>query len=246
MGRYFYDCEFLEDGSTIDLISIAIVCEDGRELYAINQDADWYRISKHPWLMKNVVPHLPARLDRMPGLMPHREDTLVLDPSLWHRGEIKTRAKIAEWVEAFITGDRAENELWADFGAYDHVALCQLFGTMMDLPPGIPMWTHDLQQIWEQAGRPALPATEFVQHDALDDARRLKAQYDALTRISEEELHASFYRSEQYKESATERAARELAEADEVCTCTPAWCRLRCPVCMDLRGDMECPGGETG
>jgi len=178
--RYFYDCEFIEDGTTIDLISIAIVCEDGRELYAINQDADWYRVSKHPWLMKNVVPHLPARLDRMPGLMPHREDTLVLDRSLWHRSEIKTRAQIAAWVQAFITGDRSENELWADFGAYDHVALCQLFGTMTDLPPSIPMWTHDFQQLWEAAGRPPLPEQTEAQHDALADARHLRDRYAAL------------------------------------------------------------------
>lgn len=27
--RFFYDCEFLEDGRTIELISIGIVCEDG-------------------------------------------------------------------------------------------------------------------------------------------------------------------------------------------------------------------------
>lgn len=29
--RYFLDCEFIEDGRTIDLISIGIVAEDGRE-----------------------------------------------------------------------------------------------------------------------------------------------------------------------------------------------------------------------
>ena len=33
--RYFYDTEFLEDGETIDLISIGIVAEDGREYYAV-------------------------------------------------------------------------------------------------------------------------------------------------------------------------------------------------------------------
>ena len=39
--RYFYDTEFLEDGETIDLISIGIVAEDGREYYAVNLNADW-------------------------------------------------------------------------------------------------------------------------------------------------------------------------------------------------------------
>ncbi|RZL78642.1 MAG: hypothetical protein EOP32_21370 [Rhodococcus sp. (in: high G+C Gram-positive bacteria)] len=29
--RYFYDCEFIEDGRTIDLVSIGVVAEDGRQ-----------------------------------------------------------------------------------------------------------------------------------------------------------------------------------------------------------------------
>ncbi len=33
--KIFYDAEFIEDGVTIDLISIAMVAEDGRELYAV-------------------------------------------------------------------------------------------------------------------------------------------------------------------------------------------------------------------
>ena len=33
--RIFYDTEFLEDGKTIDLISIGMVAEDGREYYAV-------------------------------------------------------------------------------------------------------------------------------------------------------------------------------------------------------------------
>lgn len=40
MKRYFYDTEFIEDGKTIDLISIGVVCEDGREFYAESQEAE--------------------------------------------------------------------------------------------------------------------------------------------------------------------------------------------------------------
>ncbi|WP_100458737.1 3'-5' exoribonuclease [Mycobacteroides abscessus] len=60
MTIYCYDTEFLEDGRTIDLISIGIVCEDGREYYAVNSEADWDRIRKDDWLMDNVVRHLPT------------------------------------------------------------------------------------------------------------------------------------------------------------------------------------------
>lgn len=57
--RYWYDTEFHEDGHTVDLISIGIVAEDGREYYAVNHDADWDRVKKNEWLCENVVPHLP-------------------------------------------------------------------------------------------------------------------------------------------------------------------------------------------
>ena len=59
-------------------------------------------------------------------------------------------------------------------------------------------------------------------------------------------LHASFYHSEQYKETPTERAARVPAEEpDEVCSCTPAWCFTRCPVCMGPSVGDDCPGGTS-
>lgn len=176
--RYFYDCEFLEDGKTIELISIGIVADDGREYYAVNRDAPWKRIKKHEWLMANVVPKLPQ---------PHG-DWILHMPKSWlidfHNPAVKSRAAIAEQVERFLLGGDLETytdlELWADYGAYDHVALCQLFGPMIALPPGVPMFTNDLQQAWRAAGRPALPEQASGLHNALDDARHLKACFDAL------------------------------------------------------------------
>src|SRR5690606_20734780 len=55
--RYFYDSEFIEDGSTIDLISIGVVCEDGREYYAVSTEFDASRAG--PWVRKHVLPKLP-------------------------------------------------------------------------------------------------------------------------------------------------------------------------------------------
>jgi 3' exoribonuclease, RNase T-like len=57
MGKYFLDTEFIEDGATIDLISIGIVCEDGREYYAINYDCD--RTKANDWVKENVLKFLP-------------------------------------------------------------------------------------------------------------------------------------------------------------------------------------------
>jgi hypothetical protein len=60
--RIFYDCEFLEDGRTIDLISIGLIAEAGDEYYAVNSDMPIERIKSHGWLMKNVAPHIPGPL----------------------------------------------------------------------------------------------------------------------------------------------------------------------------------------
>ena len=59
MPKYFYDTEFIEDGKTIDLISIGIVCEDGREYYAQSVEFDESKASE--WVKENVLNGLIAR-----------------------------------------------------------------------------------------------------------------------------------------------------------------------------------------
>lgn len=178
--RYFYDTEFIEDGSTIELISIGIVA-DGREYYAVHRDAPWKRIAKHDWLMDNVVPTLPRlhgdeRLHRwVLSRAGRRHNPCMLDFAHPH---MKDRKRIADEVCDFLLAG-GEPELWAYYGAYDHVALCQLWGTMMDLPDGVPMWTHELMQEWERAGRPTKPA-QAGEHNALADARWNRALYGAV------------------------------------------------------------------
>lgn len=67
--KYFIDTEFRESPNTIDLISIGVVCEDGREYYAVSKDfdikaawnsydytlQDFYGVHKVYWLRKNVL-----------------------------------------------------------------------------------------------------------------------------------------------------------------------------------------------
>lgn len=136
--RYWFDTEFIEDGKTIDLISIGIVSEDGREYYAECAECDLNRASD--WVKENVLPHLTAN--------------------------IKPREQIAREIVEFIGTEKPE--IWAYYAAYDWVALCQLFGTMMDLPKGWPMYCRDLKQ-W--AMDIPLPEQGKGEHHALADAR---------------------------------------------------------------------------
>ncbi len=171
-----YDTEFIEGNRTIDLISIGMVREsDGAEYYAVNSDANWAKVSEHRWLCENVVPHLPLAgkfRKATPG-----ENTNVVTSWKFSIDLTDTRVKphwvIANEVREFILAADSP-ELYADYGAYDHVVLCWLWGTMMQLPAGIPMWTHDLRQEIERAGNPAIPVMPgLTSHNALDDAREV-------------------------------------------------------------------------
>lgn len=180
--KYFYDTEFIEDGSTIDLISIGIVAEDGREYYAVHRDAPWQRIAQHPWLPGNVVPSLPRlhgdeRLHRwILSRSGRRRNPCMLDFAHPH---MRSRGRIAAEVSAFLLAD-TKPELWAWYAAYDHVALCQLWGTMMQLPKGMPMYTRDIKQECDRLGNPRLPEQPEGVHNALADARHNKVRFDFL------------------------------------------------------------------
>ena len=148
--RFFYDCEFIEDGLTIDLVSIGVVDETGREYYAVSTEFDPDRAG--PWVRQHVLPKLPSPADKA-----------------W-----RSRAQIkGDLLEFFGVGDgtKPEIELWAWIAAYDHVALAQLWGAMPALPRQVPRFTNELRQRWEDVGRPRLPTAPSDAHDALADAR---------------------------------------------------------------------------
>ena len=145
--RFFYDCEFIEDGRTVELVSIGVVDETGREFYAVSTEFDANRAG--PWVRQNVLPQLPP----------------PADPS-W-----RSRSDIRDGLLSFLTARGGGVELWAWFAAYDHVALAQLWGSMPALPSSIPKFTRELRQRWEDVGKPKLPPAPANAHDALADAK---------------------------------------------------------------------------
>ena len=62
MRRFFYDTEFIEDGTTIDLVSIGVVDEFGREFYAVSTEFDDTKAI--PWVRRNVLDKLPSPSDK--------------------------------------------------------------------------------------------------------------------------------------------------------------------------------------
>jgi hypothetical protein len=172
--RVFYDTEFREDGHTIDLLSIGLVRDDGESYYAVVSDADWDTVRKDDWLVQNVWRSLPVRGMRTDlvsvgggGTRVKVTNAGVLDTS---SALVKPKWVIANEVRDFLTS-APDLELWAWYAAYDHVALAQLWGRMIGLPKGIPMWTNDLRQEAERLGNPPLPEQAEGEHNALADAR---------------------------------------------------------------------------
>ena len=111
--RYFYDCEFIEDGRTIELVSIGVVDENGREFYAVSTEFDPSRAIG--WVRRNVLSKLPAPAD--PAWRP--------------------LARIRDELLAFLVEPGETIELWAWMAGYDHVVLAQLWGDMRALPRAI-------------------------------------------------------------------------------------------------------------
>ena len=57
--KYWIDTEFIERPYTIDLISVGLVAEDGREFYAESNEVDWSKASQ--WTLLNVRPQLDGK-----------------------------------------------------------------------------------------------------------------------------------------------------------------------------------------
>ena len=140
--KYWIDTEFIEHPQTIDLISVGLVAEDGREFYAESSEVDWSKASN--WTLSTVRPQLDGN-----GL---------------------EREQIGYRVHDFTEGDR-EPVFWGYFPAYDWVVFSWLFGGMNDLPFHYPQLCLDIKQWAIELGDPELPAQIGVRHHALADAR---------------------------------------------------------------------------
>ncbi len=175
--RLGYDTEFIEDGRTIHFVSIGILEVDkgiaNTQYYAVNADLDVDRLLGRPWLRDNVAPYLPWE-----GGTPDSRRLDLTD------GSVKPLSLIAKEAAEFILGGLADDvddddppvRLWADYPAYDHVLLHQLWGGMQGRPRGMPMRTSCLRQLLDDHGLTAAvlpPRTIRGEHPALADAQDL-------------------------------------------------------------------------
>jgi hypothetical protein len=171
--KYWMDTEFIEDGKTIDLISIALVCEDGREFYAENLDCD---LSKaNDWVKENVIAHL-WRTNKG-----ENRRTGNVFTRAGGSGSLESHEAITRDVRIFCDPVQyGKPEFWGYYADYDWVVFCQLFGRMIDLPEGFPMYCRDIKQMCDDLGNPELPKQDTTEHHALADARWNKQAWEFL------------------------------------------------------------------
>ncbi len=158
--KFWMDTEFMESGHLmpLTLLSIGIVAEDGREFYAVNGEAD--HTLANDWVKVNVLPHLG-------------------------KSSVMRHVDIGHAVLKFV--DDGNPEFWGYYADYDWVVFCQLFGAMIDLPKGWPMYCNDLKQLAMRLGNPSLPKQFTTEHNALSDARWNKSAHDYLLEVGHSE-----------------------------------------------------------
>lgn len=261
--KYFIDTEFKEQPGSIQLISIGIVAEDGREYYAVSKDFNLCKVWKDEWLKKNVLKSIyeelyqkvnifgktyrygsfdtfsksslknlirwygktnkqiaediinfvnPVELTYKYGIGLDSVISAITRADCWNEIYYKKEFEYIKKHNTFLPdkiygsgpdgkGEERNRpliynqpEFYGYYADYDWVVFCWLFGKMIDLPKGFPMYCRDLKQMmddngltkeWKQKECPD-PVGE---HNALIDAKWNFDLYKKICQIRRERIN---------------------------------------------------------
>lgn len=159
--KYFFDTEFIEGFHKpflgkrrhfIDLVSIGIVAEDGREYYAISNEFDESKADD--WVRENVLSKLPPKVSKWYMSESHS----IIWRTKYKKSELyKSNKQIASEIYRFlfpfpISSFFQTPELWGYNSAHNWVLFCSLFGRVNNLPFGFPMYCNNLKQVIDKKG----------------------------------------------------------------------------------------------
>ena len=143
-----------------------------REYYAISKDFNLKKAWKNEWVRENVLKYIFEELESKD----YKENSIALQfgigkSAIGTKFNInnlrryinrygKTNKQIAKEIIEFTTSPgvvehagiypntypKESIKFYAYYADYDWVVFCQLFGTMMNLPKGFPMYAIDLKQ----------------------------------------------------------------------------------------------------
>ena len=202
--NYFLDTEFIEGFHKplfgkrrhfVDLISIGIYCEDGREYYAVSNEFN--PKDANDWVKENVLKKIELDFYRKESAYTKTYHSSVLTLKNFIKWKGKSNKQIANDIFQFVCPYNKASEyagcasiedgargyletnppkFYGYYSDYDWVLFCSLFGRMIDLPKGFPMYCIDLKQMMDERGLTKEWKQESCpdpkgEHNALVDAR---------------------------------------------------------------------------
>lgn len=145
----------------IELISIGILAEDGRKYYAVSNELN--PSLADDWVKKNVLWPIIGEsgiynrsLQNLHGVTEYSKSAMKAVQKIKGKSTIEIRNDIVEFMGGgcghfgpglFVPKD---TEIYAYYADYDWVVFCSIFGRMIDLPSGMPMYCKDLKQMLDE------------------------------------------------------------------------------------------------
>lgn len=178
--RVFFDTEFtgLHQGTT--LISLGMVADDGAVFYA--EFTDYDRSQVDDWIERNVIEKLHLK---------NEFQSIGRDMFVCERSEY-----IKRWLSVWLSERGGNIEMVSDCLAYDWVLFNQIFGHAFNIPKNVNYIPTDICTLFRVKGiDPDTNREEFAagwiddpgetpkKHNALWDAKVIKACYDRLGRV---------------------------------------------------------------
>jgi len=145
-----------------------------------NMDAEFKTAGD--WVWRNVFPHLihfnmaghRACSERSYCTGENRTGKCYGENCFW-----APRSEIRDQLKLFLDPEKhGKPEIWGYHADYDWVAFCQLFGSMIDLPKGYPMYCRDLKQYLDDRGNPRFQKDDL--HHALADSQWIRETWISL------------------------------------------------------------------
>lgn len=189
--KYFLDTEFIEGFHKpifgkrrhfIDLISIGIVSEDNRGFYFISSEYNYN--DADAWVKDNVI--IPMYKKAVNGDNRNRYSSDNFHKTFGQPVSY-IRANILAWI-----GNDKDISFYGYYSDYDWVLLCSIFGRMIDLPKGFPMYCRDLKQMMDEKVASFSNSdflTHFHQKKPLSFEEKLKLYKDGPNFPRQEDVH---------------------------------------------------------
>lgn len=161
--KIFFDTEFTGLKKDTALLSIGIVDENGREFYS-EVEAPEIMADVNQWIKENVIANFT------------REKTFS--------NKLDLRKQLMDFFSYYDHGETIE--VWSDCLAYDWVLFCDVFDGAFGIPRNIYYIPFDICTLLKvkdydpDVNREEFAGMEGAKHNALHDARVIKACYERL------------------------------------------------------------------